>query len=210
MNPRERGDPFDALSAEMRSNDLALVPLSEKHLAAFDIAFRGDDEMWTWMLVSKPRDQQETVAWFERASHERIERSRCAFAIELPNGEIAGTTSFLDIHPYDGGVEIGWTMIFAPYRRTFVNSAIKTLMLERAFDADFVRVVLKTDSRNARSRAAIERIGATYEGTLRSYQRRYDDTVRDTALYSVVIDEWPRVRDRLEAMRTPPPNRSPR
>ncbi len=201
MNPRERADPFDALAAEMRSDEIALVPLSERHLAAFDIAFRGDDELWTWMLVAKPRDQHETVAWFDRASHERIARERCAFAIELPSGEIAGTTSFLDVRPFDGGVEIGWTMIFAPYRRTFVNTAVKVLMLERAFDADFVRVALKTDARNARSRAAIERIGATYEGTLRSLQRRYDGTVRDTALYSVVLDDWPRVRERLETMR---------
>lgn len=192
-----RDGAFERLAAPIASEALRLVPLSEVHLVACDRAFRSDDELWTWTLEAQPRSQTETTGWFERTFTAANARERCTFAIELPTGAIAGTTSFLDIRPADGGVEIGWTHVFASYRRTFVNTAAKLAMLTRAFETGFERVSLETDSRDARSRAAIERIGATYEGTLRSYQRRHDGTLRDTALYSIVAAEWPRVRAAL-------------
>jgi RimJ/RimL family protein N-acetyltransferase len=191
---------FEALAAPLEGRSVRLVPLSERHLGEMDHAFRSDAGLWTWMLTAEPRRQLETVDWFERAFRGRIARTQAPFAIELLDGTLAGTTSFMDIRPYDGGVEIGTTLVFKRHRRTSVNTEAKLLLIGRAFACDYVRVAFKTDTRNARSRSAIERLGATFEGVLRSYQRRHDETVRDTALYSILVNEWSTVQERLEMM----------
>ena len=82
-----------------------------------------------------------------------------------------------------------------------MNPACKLLLMEWAFDHGFGRVQLKTDIRNARSQQAIARLGAQYEGVLRRYQRRQDDSVRDTVVFSVTAEDWPLVRDGLLARR---------
>lgn len=191
---------LEALAAPLEGRSVRLVALSERHLGEMDHAFRSDDDLWTWMLAAKPRSQSDTMHWFELAFRDRIARTAAPFAIELADGTLAGTTRFMDIRPYDGGLEIGTTLVFKRHRRTAVNTETKLLLLGRAFDAGFLRVALKTDTRNARSRAAIERLGATFEGVLRSYQRRHDGTMRDSALYSIVVNEWSAVQQRLELL----------
>ena len=124
--------------------------------------------------------------------------SRITFAIRTTAGELAGITSYLDLRAHDGGVEIGNTMMFASHRRTVANTAAKRLLLGHAFECGLDRVALKTDARNLRSRAAIERIGARFEGILRNYQRRADGSLRDTAMFSITASEWPDVRRRLD------------
>ena len=115
-------------------------------------------------------------------------------------GAVVGTTSFLDVSPVDARLEIGFTC-YAPHAwGTAVNPACKLLLMSWAFDtAGFGRVQMKTDVRNARSQRAIASLGATCEGLLRRYQRRQDGTVRDTVMFSVIAEEWPAVRARLEA-----------
>lgn len=120
------------------------------------------------------------------------------------DGQIVGTTSFLDVVPGDARLEIGFTAYAPSTWAGVVNPSCKLLLMTWAFEeAGFGRVQLKTDIRNARSQAAIERLGAQREGVLRSYQRRQDGTMRDTVMYSVLAQEWPRVRrglqDRLAA-----------
>ena len=193
-------DALEALAAPLVGRAIRLVPLSERHLGEMDHAFRSDEELWRWMLTAEPRRQLETVDWFERAFRGRIGRTEAPFAIELLDGTLAGTTRYMDIRPNDGGVEIGTTLVFKRHRRTHVNTEAKLLLIGRAFECGYVRVAFKTDTRNARSRAAIERLGATYEGVLRSYQRRYDQTVRDTAIYSILVNEWSSVQPRLERL----------
>jgi RimJ/RimL family protein N-acetyltransferase len=115
-------------------------------------------------------------------------------------GSIVGTTSFLDVSVPDARVEIGSTMYARHEWGSDLNPVCKLLLMSHAFDVlGMGRVQLKTDVRNMRSRAAIEKIGATREGVLRRYQRRSDATVRDTVMYSVVAEEWPVVRDKLSA-----------
>jgi RimJ/RimL family protein N-acetyltransferase len=97
-------------------------------------------------------------------------------------------------------VEIGWTWLAADAQRTALNSEAKYLMLAHAFERWRVhRVSLQTDARNARSRAAIERIGARLDGVLRAQRPAADGTVRDSAYYTILDSEWPAVRARLEA-----------
>ncbi len=192
--------PVAKLDTTLSGKLIRLVPLSQKHLHALDAAFRGDEDLWTWTLAAAPRTEAETVAWIERAEQARSTGARYAFAIEdSADGTLAGVTNYLDVRSDDGVLEIGSTLIFSAYRGTRVNTELTLLLLTRAFELGFVRVTFKTDARNVRSRAALERLGAVPEGVLRSYQRRHDRTSRDTAMYSILVDEWPNIRVQLEA-----------
>ena len=132
------------------------------------------------------------------------------------DGRIVGSTRFLDLDDWGpdrrvGGpplgasgtpftAEIGATWLAASVQRTAVNTEAKLLMLAHAFDTwGAERITFKTDARNARSRAAIERLGAQFEGIRRAHVRASDGGIRDTAYYSIVRAEWPDVRKGLEA-----------
>ena len=111
------------------------------------------------------------------------------------DGAVVGTTSYLDPSPIDARLEIGSTTYAPSVWGTVVNPACKLLLMQWAFEvAGMGRVQLKTDIRNSRSQAAIAGLGARYEGVLRRYQRRADDTVRDTVMFSVLAEEWPEVK----------------
>jgi RimJ/RimL family protein N-acetyltransferase len=119
-------------------------------------------------------------------------------------GRPVGTTSFLEVVPDDARLEIGWTAYARDVWGTAVNPETKLLLLGLAFDVLRAgRVQLKTDIRNHRSQRAIDRLGARYEGVLRRYQRRGDGSVRDTVLFSITAEDWPRVRAGLEARLSP-------
>ena len=113
-------------------------------------------------------------------------------------GSLVGWTSYLEISPADARLEIGNTAYDPGVWGTVVNPECKLLLMGLAFDGLHMgRVQLKTDIRNHRSQQAIARLGATYEGVLRRYQRRADATVRDTVVFSVIAEEWPGVRSGL-------------
>jgi RimJ/RimL family protein N-acetyltransferase len=110
-------------------------------------------------------------------------------------GQVVGWTSFLDISPNDARVEIGSTAYDARVWGSQVNPETKLLLLTYAFETlGMGRVQLKTDIRNHRSQQAITRLGAEFEGVLRRYQRRGDGTVRDTVMFSITAQDWPRVK----------------
>lgn len=113
-------------------------------------------------------------------------------------GAIVGTSSLADFDLVNEHAHIGWTGWHPAVWGGAVNPEAKLLMLGTAFDNGFGRVKLQADARNERSRAAILRLGATFEGILRRDRRRADGTWRDAAVYSILIDEWPMVRARLE------------
>ena len=128
-------------------------------------------------------------------------RGQCVAFAQVWNASEAaiGSTRFLDIRPKDRQVEIGSTFLARAYWRTPANTEAKYLLLRHCFEsAGCVRVALKTDGRNARSQAAIERLGAVREGVLRKHMnvRGYQ---RDTVYYSILDTEWPAVKARLEA-----------
>lgn len=112
-------------------------------------------------------------------------------------GRVVGTTSYIDVSLPDARLEIGSTAYSPSVWATGVNPECKLLLMQWAFDHGFGRVQLKTDIRNLRSQGAIAKLGATYEGVLRRYQRRADGTVRDTVMYAVTAEEWPGVQERL-------------
>ena len=119
--------------------------------------------------------------------------------VDAATGRAVGSTRFGDIAPEHGRVEIGWTWIAPSHQRTAVNTAAKLLQLGYAFDdLGATRVALKTDGRNLRSQAAIERLGAVREGVLRRHIRLPDGFIRDTVYYSILAEEWPAMKARLE------------
>lgn len=116
-----------------------------------------------------------------------------------PEFAFVGTTSFMETSVRDCRTEIGATTYIPEVWGTKVNPETKYLLLKYAFEElGMGRVQLKTDIRNVRSQQAIARLGATFEGVLRRYQRRADGSIRDTVLFSITAEEWPKVRARLE------------
>jgi N-acetyltransferase len=116
-----------------------------------------------------------------------------------PIGTVIGQTCYLAIRREHKGVEIGGTWYAPNYHATKVNPACKLMMLEHAFACGAQRVELKTNANNARSRAAILKLGASFEGIHRRHMLQQDGSWRDTAWYSILADEWPNVKTGLEA-----------
>lgn len=123
----------------------------------------------------------------------------CAFAqVDVETGSAVGITSYLDIRPEHRALEIGFTWIAKPWQGTRINPEAKFLLLAHAFDAlAAIRVQLKTDERNLQSQAAISKLGAVREGTLRNQMILPDGHYRNTVMFSITDAEWPAVRDRL-------------
>lgn len=115
------------------------------------------------------------------------------------DGVLVGTSTLGDFELADEAAHIGWTAYDPRVWGTAVNPEAKLLLLGLAFDSGFGRVKIQADAANERSRAAIAAIGAVYEGTLRRHKRRADGSWRDTAVYSVLREEWPSVRAGLES-----------
>jgi RimJ/RimL family protein N-acetyltransferase len=119
----------------------------------------------------------------------------------VSDGRAIGTTRYGAIDRVNRSLEIGWTMLGPDARRTAANTEAKFLQLRHAFDTlGAVRVWLKTDAINVRSQAAIERIGATHEGTIRNERFMPTGRLRDAKYYSIIDREWPEVKERLETL----------
>lgn len=151
------------------------------------------DACWTHVR-SRPEEEDDVV----QAILDATRQGRWMWVVRR-GGDVVGTTSFLDVVPADERLEIGFTAYAPDVWATDVNPTCKYLLMDWAFGHGFGRVQLKTDIRNERSQAAIARLGATREGVLRRYQRRADRSMRDTVMYSVIVEEWPEVRAGLLA-----------
>jgi RimJ/RimL family protein N-acetyltransferase len=137
--------------------------------------------------------------YVEEAIAERDRGDSIPFAIVLKDsGRAIGSTRYGAISREHRRLEIGWTWIGTPWRRTRVNSECKLLLMTRAFEElRCRRLELKTDAMNETSRRAILRLGAKEEGILRSHMIAHDGRVRDTVYYSILADEWPEVKEAL-------------
>jgi len=176
-----------------------LEPLAPRH--ADDLAaVAGDEDIWRYMPADLSTIERIRV-WIEDTLAQQAAGAVLPFAtIERATGRAIGSTRYLTIMPKDRGVEIGWTWLARSAWRTAINSECKYLLLRHAFETlGCIRVQLKTDKRNERSRRAIERIGGQFEGILRQQFVLRDGTYRDSAYYSIIDSEWPGVKARLEA-----------
>lgn len=194
-----------------------LVPMALEHVDALAVAATGDRS--TFGLAPVPRDREETARYVERALADQAANRAVPFVV-FHAGALVGAYRLMSLEWWswpDGAIhvsgeprvaprdppdvaEIGHAWLTPAMQRTAVNTTVCQLLMRHAFEVWSVhRLVLKTDARNTRSRDAITRLGGTFEGILRSHLPAADGIVRDTAMFSIVIAEWPEVRARLEA-----------
>jgi RimJ/RimL family protein N-acetyltransferase len=192
---------FDPRPILLENRHVRLEPLTRAHLPAL-VAAASSSEIFQWFLTKPLSEPAAMTDWFEEALRNQAAGTEVAFAtVRASDGRVVGSTRFMDLRRPHRALEIGNTWLAPEAQRTAVNTAAKYLMLRHAFEAwGAVRVQLKTDERNERSRAAIARLGAVFEGVLRNYQTRTcDGYVRNTAMFSITDREWPGVKTGLEA-----------
>lgn len=174
--------------------------MARRHLPALVEAAR-DPAIFQWFLTPPLGTEAEMARWMDEILRRQAAGADVAWAVvRRSDGRVVGATTYLDIRRAHRGLEIGNTWLAPEAQRTALNTEAKYLQLRHAFEVlGAVRVQLKTDERNTRSRAAIERLGAKFEGILRRYQARHDGFVRNTALFAIVAEDWPAVKAGLEA-----------
>lgn len=190
---------MDLTPPALKGRWLTLEPLDEHHAQGIFEAMQ-DEEVCRYLAWPPPKALDETLTLIREAKDLTARGQSIAYAqIWNATGRAIGSTRLLDIRPADRQVEIGSTFLAREYWRTPANTESKYLLLRHCFETlGCVRVALKTDGRNVRSQEAIARLGAVREGTLRRHMnvRGYQ---RDTVYFSILDDEWPTVKARLEA-----------
>lgn len=191
---------------------IRLEPLDRSHLEPLLAAASEDPSLYQWSLV--PRTKTEVATYIETALSWHASGTALPFAVvRSADKTIVGSTRFWNLerwawppdHPQHGlhtfdGCEIGHTWLARSALRTAVNTEAKLLLLTYAFETwQVLRVCLHTDARNHRSRAAIARIGGTFEGILRAHRMAADYTPRDSARFSILAAEWPAVKQALQS-----------
>ncbi|MEV5471068.1 GNAT family N-acetyltransferase [Streptomyces sp. NPDC003631] len=184
-----------------------LEPLGQRHAA--DLAVAAEEDRGSYAYTWVPRAEE--VGDYIAAQLDRAATGRLApyAQISLATGRAVGATSYWEPRCWlsDGrldAVEVGFTWLARSAQGTGVNAEAKLLLFRHAFEEwDVSRVDLKTDARNSRSRAAIESVGARFEGVLRNWSRSWapgeEGLLRDSAIYSITAQEWPERRSLLRA-----------
>lgn len=177
---------------------IRLEPLQRAHAHALVEAGRSQ-EIWTWM-PTRPLTADTVGGWLEKTLQAAAQGREYPFVVVRLEGErVIGSTRYLDVQEDDRTVEIGWTWYSPDAWGGVVNPEAKYLLMRHAFDDwHAIRVALKTDIKNVHSQAAIKKLGARYEGTLRNQRIRPDGSYRDTVIFSIIESEWPAVKLRLE------------
>ncbi|MBD2748732.1 GNAT family N-acetyltransferase [Microvirga sp. BT688] len=182
----------------LSTDRLTLRPLSPSDIPALTEA-ASDGELWEKKTTTVPRPEG-----FDAYVQKALELQEAGLALPFTTvvnegSRVIGSTRFMNIDAANHRVEIGTTWIARSWQRTFVNTHAKFLMLRHAFEVLGCNAVeLRTHRLNDQSRAAIERLGAKLDGILRQHMVMPDGHIRDTAVYSIVRDEWPTVKAGLE------------
>ena len=180
-------------------NDLIMLRLME--LSDVDEIYEVATDKRIWEHIAYTLSTKEEVAKYVH-SQVRLNESEERYVLVIVDrvtNKIIGSTSIYEISKEHSRCEIGSTWLTPSYWRTAVNTNCKYLLLQHVFETlELERVQLKTDNLNIRSQNAIMRIGAKFEGRLRSHMRRKDGTMRDTMLYSIIREEWPAIKGMLE------------
>jgi RimJ/RimL family protein N-acetyltransferase len=205
--------PVITFLPELQGRHVRLEPLQQRHAAGLAAASAADPGLYRWSPV--PQGEPAAAEYIQAAMAQREAGTAVPFAVaRIADGAVIGSTRFLDLvrwpwppgHPRHGDdapdvCEIGHTWLARPAIRTAANTEMKRLMLGHAFEVwQAACVCLHTDARNERSRRAMERIGARFEGILRAHRLATDGLPRDSARYSVTAPEWPAVKRRIDGM----------
>ena len=188
----------------LEGRHVRLEPLAMAHHAALCEA--GSDPTTFRWFPSTVAGSAGMHDYIGRGLRDQAQDKALPFVIRRhEDGRIVGATRFAAIELAHRRAEIGWTWLTADARRTPVNTECKRLLLAHGFDQlGFNRIEFKTDSRNAASRAALARIGATEEGVFRNHMLMPDGSLRHSVWFSVIREEWPRVRAHLDALLAQP------
>ena len=175
-----------------------LEPIALEHVDGLWEASR-DERAWQFMSILQPASREEMRAYAEDAIRNREAGLELPLAtVRREDGVVVGSTRFLALRPEHRSLEIGWTWLHPDAWGTGINVEAKLLMLEHAFERlDCLRVELKTDARNERSRGAMEALPARFEGVHRKHMLVRGGERRDSAWFSILDDEWPEVRANL-------------
>lgn len=187
------------LPLELEGSVVRLEPIRREHARLFwEVAQNDAEDIFRWIPypMKTPEDFERVIA---KAFEEQERGESVVFAtVERKSRRVIGSTRFMNIDRANRRVEIGSTWIAPAWQRTSVNTEAKYLMLRHAFEMwKCIRVELKTDALNQKSRNAILRIGAKEEGTLRRHLITWTGRVRDTVYFSILDDEWPQVKAKL-------------
>lgn len=198
---------------ELRGTDVCLEPLGFEHVDGLVAAAAADPSLYRWSPV--PQGAVEAKKYVETALAWKMAGTAVPFAtVRLSDNSVIGSTRFWNLeywawpagHARHGrglpdACEIGYSWLTRSAIRTAANTEAKLLMLTHAFESwDVLRVCFHTDARNERSRAALERLGAKFEGILRAHRMAADFTPRDSMRFSIVAAEWPEVKRRLSSL----------
>jgi RimJ/RimL family protein N-acetyltransferase len=175
-----------------------LEPLAEAHKEDLRAACDADRELWTALYPYSMAGAHFDERWDVQIPKDRAAGTWVHYAVVV-TGRCVGMTCFIGADPVNASVEIGGTYYRPEARGGASNPAAKRLMIAEAFDSGARRVVFRVDAINARSRAAVAKLGATQEGILRQDRVAWTGRIRDTVVFSILKDEWPDVRDRLDA-----------
>ena len=177
-----------------------LEPLTLEHVPALT-AVGLDPELWRW-IPTPVTNAAEMREYVETALDEQRRGVSFPFAVvDRKSGNVIGSTRYGSIALEEGRLEIGWTWYASAFQRTAVNTEAKLLLLTHAFEVlGLNRVEFKTDALNEKSRRALQRIGAVEEGTFRRHRTTSSGRLRDTVYFSIIKEEWPETKSRLQGM----------
>ena len=190
---------WEDLTSVLEGKVVRLEPLGRGHGEALFGAAQ-DERIWHWMPYDASASGEMFHAWLEDALAASEAGTEGTFAtVDAHTGRPVGSTRYLALRPEDRVLEIGWTWLDPSFWQTGANVEAKLLMLEHAFeDLGCLRVEFKTDARNLRVRGALLGVGGRFEGIFRKHMV-LPDSIRDSAWYAVLDDDWPRVKPMLEA-----------
>jgi len=178
----------------LENSTLRLEPLTESHVKQMR-ALGSDTDVWRWYTadLSTP-DALE--AWMMNRFDESQRAEKMSYAVILKEtGKVIGSSSYGHIDWQEKGIEVGWTWLDKPYIGSGLNKHMKFLMLHHAFETMAIeRLELRTDETNVRSRKAMERIGASFDGTLRNHRGTRGGRRRNTVIYSIIKPEWEHIK----------------
>lgn len=182
----------------LETNRTLLRPLNENDYDAFLKLAQQDVEMWKYFSLNLSDDVQLTK-WMEMAFADKKAETRRPFTIIDKNtGQIAGSSSMGNISYHDLRLEIGWSWLGKDFRSTGLNKHAKFSMMRYAFEnLNFERVEFKTDVLNERARQGLRNVGGVEEGILRSHMTQWNNRRRTSIYYSVVRDEWPKLKETI-------------
>jgi RimJ/RimL family protein N-acetyltransferase len=192
---------MDITPVTLQHSTVRLDPIRREHWQElWKVAKDSLEDTFRWIPYSM-RSAKDFEGWMDKALSEQERGESLVFAtVEKASGKLIGSTRFMNIDRANRRVEIGSTWIAPRWQRSAINTEAKYLMLRHAFEQwGCIRVELKTDALNQKSRNAILRIGAKEEGTLRQHMITYTSRRRDTVYFSVIEGEWPEVKAKLEA-----------